>query len=70
MQKYTESVKRTKMKYTRDKTKRVQLNYKKSYYEEELEPLIKKAGYKHVSKFIKDAVEEKLVRDGLKNSVS
>lgn len=60
---YTNSSKQATTKYLKDKQKRVPLNWKKSDYEEIIEPAIKRTG-KPVSTFIKEAVEEKLKREG------
>ena len=60
---YTNSSKNATIKYLKDKQKRVSLNWKKSEYEEIIEPAIKHSG-KSVSTFIKEAVKEKLKREG------
>lgn len=61
---YSENVKKNNLRYFKDKQKRIALNWLKEDFENRIEPAIQKTG-KPVSTFIKEAVEEKLKRDGL-----
>ena len=61
---YSENIKNSNLKYFKNKQKRVALNWLKEDFESRIEPAIQKTG-KPVSTFIKEAVEEKLIRDGL-----
>lgn len=51
-------------KYLKDKQIRVPLNWLKEDFENRVRPAIQKTG-KPISTFIKDAVNEKLIREGL-----
>lgn len=61
---YTESLKKTNLKYFKNSQKRIALNWIKDDYERRIAPAIKRSG-KPTSTFIKEAIEEKLVKDGL-----
>lgn len=61
---YSENIKNNNLKYMAEKQKRVALNWLKEDFENRIEPAIQKTG-KPVSTFIKEAVEEKLIRDRL-----
>ena len=61
---YSESLKDTNLKYFKNNQRRIALNWLKDDYEKRVAPAIKRSG-KPVSTFIKEAIEEKLVRDSL-----
>ena len=61
---YNESIKKTNLKYFKKNQRRISLNWLKDDYEKRIAPAIKRSG-KPTSTFIKEAVEEKLVRDAL-----
>lgn len=61
---YNESIKNTNLKYFKKSQRRISLNWLKDDYEERIAPALKRSG-KPISTFIKEAVEEKLVRDAL-----
>lgn len=61
---YNTSAKNANLKYLKNNQKRVSLNWLKDDFEQRVEPAIKKSGLP-VSTFIKQAVEEKLIKDGL-----
>lgn len=61
---YSDKGKGYSMKYMKDKQLRVPLNWLKEDFENRVRPAIQRTGVP-VSTFIKDAVNEKLVRDGL-----
>ena len=61
---YTESLKDTNLKYFKNNQRRIALNWLKDDYEKRVAPAIKRSG-KPTSTFIKEAIEEKLVRDSL-----
>jgi predicted nucleotidyltransferase len=61
---YNESLKTANLKYYKNNQKRVALNWLRYDYEKRIEPAIEKSG-KPISTFIKEAVEEKLLRDNL-----
>lgn len=60
---YNENAKNSNLKYFKDKQKRVSLNWLKDDFENRIEPAIRKSG-KPTATFIKEAVEEKLRKDG------
>lgn len=61
---YSESIKKANLKYLKNNQKRISLNWLKDDYEKRIAPAIKCSGM-HTSTFIKEAIEEKLVRDSL-----
>lgn len=61
---YSESLRDANLKYFKNNQKRIALNWLKDDYEKRIAPAIKRSG-KPISAFIKEAVEEKLVRDAL-----
>ena len=61
---YSESIKDNNLKYFKANQKRIALNWIKDDYERRIAPAIKRSGMP-ISTFIKEAVEEKLVGDGL-----
>lgn len=61
---YTDKSKEYSTKYMKDKQLRVPLNWLKEDFENRVKPAILSSGIP-VSTFIKDAVNEKLIRDGL-----
>lgn len=61
---YNESLKNTNLKYFKKSQRRIALNWLKDDYEKRIAPAIKRSG-KATSTFIKEAVEEKLIRDSL-----
>ena len=61
---YSESLRNTNLKYFKNNQRRIALNWLKDDYEKRIAPAIKRSG-KPTSTFIKEAVEEKLVRDAL-----
>lgn len=61
---YSENRKVSAMKYKSEKQKQIALSYKKDDFEQRIQPAIQKSG-KPVATFIKEAVEEKLQKDGL-----
>ena len=61
---YSESLKDTNLKYFKNNQRRIALNWLKDDYEKRVAPAIKRSG-KPTSTFIKEAIEEKLVRDSL-----
>ncbi len=56
--------KRATIKYIKEKQRIVDVKWKKTVFENEIEPAIKKSG-KPMATFIKEAVVEKIERDGL-----
>ncbi len=61
---YNEQTKKKNMEYIKAKQQRIPVNWLKSDYEERVRPAIEKAELP-VSTFIKQAVNEKIDRDGL-----
>lgn len=61
---YNESSKKRTLKYMSGKQKRVSLNWLKEDYDNRIKPAIDKSGLP-VSTFIKEAVEEKILNEGL-----
>lgn len=61
---YSEERKQSSMKYIREKQKSILVRFKRTQYEEEIEPAIIKSGLQ-VTTFIKNAIMEKIERDGL-----
>ena len=61
---YDEVAKKATMKYIKEKTKQITVRFIKTDFEERIEPAIRKSGLKTVT-FIKQAIEEKITRDGL-----
>lgn len=59
---YNENLKDTNLRYFKNNQRRIALNWLKDDYEKRVAPAIKRSG-KPTSTFIKEAVEEKLVRD-------
>ncbi len=57
------SGKNATMKYIKEKTKQVVIRWKKEDYDNRIRPGIERSGLP-MATFIKQAVEEKLVRDG------
>lgn len=66
---YSESLKDTNLKYFKNNQRRIALNWLKDDYEKRIAPAIKRSGMP-TSTFIKEAIEEKLVRDALLNENS
>lgn len=61
---YDEIAKKATIKYLKEKQKRVDLKYKLDEYENRIKPAIEKSGLPTAT-FIKQAVDEKIKRDGL-----
>ena len=61
---YNEKIKETNAKYMKDSQVRVPLNWLKSDFEGRVKPAILSTGIA-VSTYIKDAVNEKMIREGL-----
>ncbi len=61
---YDEIAKKATMKYIKDKQQRLEIKYKKDDYESRIQPAIEKSGLPTAT-FIKQAIDEKIVRDGL-----
>ena len=61
---YNENAKLATMAYIKAKQREIKLRFKREDYEERIEPAIKKSGLP-VATFIKEAINEKIVRDGL-----
>ena len=61
---YSESIKDNNLKYFKANQKRIALNWIKDDYERRIAPAIKRSGMP-ISTFIKEAIVEKLVGDGL-----
>lgn len=61
---YSESSKRSTVKYIKEKQQRIEIKYKKEEYTDRILPAIEKSGMP-VATFIKKAVDEKIERDGL-----
>ena len=61
---YNESAMKSTVKYVKDKQQRLEIKYKKDDYEERIQPAIEKSGLATAT-FIKQAIEEKIARDGL-----
>lgn len=61
---YDQKAKEQSIKYIKNNQKRIQINWLKSDFETRVEPAIEKTG-KKVGTFFKEAVEEKLEREGL-----
>ena len=61
---YTEASKAATMRYIKDKQQRIEVKWKKDDYDVRIQPAIARSG-KSVSAFIKEAVDEKILRDGL-----
>ena len=59
-----ESAKKSTIKYIKEKQRQVIVRWKKEDYEEHIGPAIKRSG-KPMSQFIKEAVNEKIEREGL-----
>lgn len=56
------------MAYAKTKLKRIPLDVQKKYYDNVLKPLVTSTGMS-MNTFIKEAISEKLLRDGLLESV-
>lgn len=61
---YSESSKRSTVKYIKEKQQRIEIKYKKEEYADRILPAIEKSGMPAAT-FIKKAVDEKIERDGL-----
>ena len=61
---YDEISKKATLKYIKGKQQEIKIRYRKDEFEERIQPAIKKSGLPTAT-FIKDAVEEKIERDGL-----
>lgn len=61
---YSDKRKQASLKYRGEKQRQIALSYKKEEYESIIEPAIKKSG-KPVATFIKEAIKEKIQREGL-----
>ena len=61
---YNELQKKATMKYIKEKQHEIKLRFKKEDYESRIGPAINKSGLP-VSTFIKNAIDEKISRDGL-----
>ncbi len=61
---YDETAKKATLKYIKDKQQRLYVNYKKEDYYARIQPAIEKSGLP-VATFIKQAIDEKINRDGL-----
>ncbi len=61
---YNEISKKATMKYMKEKMKIINLRIKKSDYEQFIQPAIERSGMP-VATFIKQAIDEKIKRDGL-----
>ncbi len=61
---YDEVAKKATLKYKKEKQHPVSLSYKQEDFEQRIQPAIEKSGLP-VATFIKQAVDEKIERDGL-----
>ena len=61
---YNEKTKQATLTYLREKTKLINVRYKKDYYADHIQPALKKSGMPAAT-FIKQAIEEKIERDHL-----
>lgn len=61
---YNEITNKAAIKYVKEHQKQIMIKYKISDYESRVEPAIKKSGMP-VATFIKQAINEKIERDGL-----
>ncbi len=61
---YNKSQKDATIRYIKEKQREIKLRFKKDDYDERIGPAIKKSGLPTAT-FIKDAIDEKIVRDGL-----
>lgn len=64
MGKYNEKEKDRSIRYIKNKLQRLEVRYQKDEYEGRIQPAIEKSG-KPVATFIKEAIDEKIERDGL-----
>lgn len=62
---YNESSKKATLKYMREKVKVINIRFKKEDYDKDILPAINKTGLP-VATFVKQAIEEKIIRDGLR----
>lgn len=61
---YTHAANKANQKYVREHQKQISVKYKKEYYENVIAPAINKSGIPTAT-FIKQAIAEKIKRDGL-----
>lgn len=61
---YNANKKNATMKYLKDKTQQIVVRYKKDEYDSRIKPAIDASGMPQ-STFIKQAIDEKIERDGL-----
>ena len=61
---YNEIAKNATIKYIKDKQQRLEIKYKKEEYDQRIRPAIERSGLPTAT-FIKQAVDEKIDRDGL-----
>lgn len=64
MGQYSEKDKKRTIRYIKEKIKRIEIRYQKEEYNERILPAVTNSGMK-MSAFFKQAVEEKIERDGL-----
>lgn len=62
---YDEITKQATLKYIKNKQKEIKIRYKKEEFDEKIQPAIIKSGLP-IATFIKEAIEEKIEREGLK----
>lgn len=61
---YTEKDKERTIKYIKEKLQRLEVRYQKDEYEQRIKPAIEKSE-KPTATFIKEAIDEKIRREGL-----
>ena len=61
---YNEIAKNATIKYIKDKQQRLEIKYKKEEYDQRIRPAIERSGLPTAT-FIKQAIDEKIERDGL-----
>ena len=61
---YDEVVKKATIKYVKEHQKQIMIKYKNEEYDQRIQPAIEKSGLPTAT-FIKQAVDEKIERDGL-----
>lgn len=61
---YNESAMKSSIKYVKDHQKQIMIKYKNEDYKQRIQPAIEKSGLPTAT-FIKQAIDEKIERDGL-----
>ena len=64
MGKYNDKEKERSIKYIKEKLQRLEVRYQKDEFESRIRPAIEKSG-KPTATFIKEAIDEKIDREGL-----